>query len=542
MKKFIKRFVCTTLAAATICTAIPGYAKAARFTDVPEKTWYTEYVYDLVDKGVISGSSPTEFSPTAKLTRGAFATMLAKTVLTDEELLQYNTQSTFKDVSQKHWSNRYVNWAVEAGIVSGYPDNTFRPDNPVSRQEMAVMVTRFANAMGRKMQPINEAVTFTDSTSIARFAVESVKICQQAGVISGYKNKFNPLGLATRAEAASLYSNFLKKCVSGNYDIIRKRVNGTAVSAVEFTLDDYTADIVMGRDVADGGESVTSVVERSGATIAVNGSFFDMNSYEALGTLIKQGRVITVFDRYAPNKSSLTMNSAGEISIQNFSTKHMVTLHKEDGTDSVLTGVTVNRWPSSETDAARILYTSDWGTTLNFTAKDAVTIAEDGTVLAVDHDTDVAIPQTGYVLAQRARRQYEGDFFDSCKVGDVLDIEKIYDGAESQDIQLSIGAGPRLVKDSAVYGDSSTYRAEGFTDPNIITYNAVRICIGIKPNGKLIILTAYTNLSNLSEIMVSLGCTDAINLDGGGSANIYVDGTWLRGPQDRRLNNVLIFK
>lgn len=543
MKK-VKKLLSVFISVAILCTVIPYSALAAQFTDVSNGAWYKSYVYDLVNQGVINGTSATEFSPSSTLTRAAFATMLAKTALSADDLRQYEYTGSFKDVKSNHWANKYINWAVEAEIVNGYPDNTFKPNQAVSRQEMAVMVTKFANAMGRKMNAVNSAVTFSDSKSIAKFAAESVKTCQQAGVINGYAidNTFRPRGLATRAEAAAMYSKFLKSCVSGDYDIIRKRVYSTPIRAVEFDSSHYTADVVMGRDVADGGESVTSIVQRSGAKIAINGAFFDMNSYQALGTIIKQGRVITVYDKYAPAKSSLTIDGGGNYSIQNFSTEHTVTLPKEDGTYSVISGVTVNRWPSSSTDGARILFTRDWGTSLAFIAKDAVTLAEDGTVLAVEHDVDAAIPEKGYVLAQRARRQYEGDFFDAVKVGNILDIKHIYGGATTQDINLSIGAGPTLVKNSAVYGGLSTYQAEGFTDPNITTYDALRVCVGIKPNGKIILVTAYTDLAQLSKIMVSLGCTDAINLDGGGSANIYVDGLWLRGPQDRKLNSVLIFK
>lgn len=548
MKKntFRKKLGVLALTAALFCTAVSVPAAAApAFDDVAAGSWYHKHVYDLVEKGVISGTSPTAFSPEKSLTRGAFAVMLAKTALTKEELSQYDFKGRFKDLTQKHWSNRYVNWATDNGIVSGYEDNTFRPDKPVSRQEMAVMVVRFANVTGRRMEPVNAAATFADSGSISKFAASSVLACQQAGIINGYKedNTFRPKGLATRAEAAVLYSNFLKKCLAGNnYKITCKRISGTAVRAVEFDPKGFTADLALGRDLVDGGESSSSLVSRTGAYIAVNAAFFDMSSYMPLGTLIKEGRVLTVSDKFAPHKSAFTMDAAGQFSVQNFTTRHTVTLHKEDGTDSVLEQVMFNTWPNSKTDASRILFTRDWGHTLCFPAKDAVTLDENGVILSIDHDKDVSIPDKGFVLAQRSRRQYEGDFFDSCKLGDKLDIQRLYEGAASQDIRLSIGAGPRIVKDGAPYGDLSTYRAEGYSDPNITTYNALRVCIGIKPNGNLVIASANTTLNQLANVMAALGCQDVVNFDGGGSANLYVNGCWIVGPQGRHLNNMLYFK
>ncbi len=538
-----KRFLSALLAAALVCTACPQSAQAVTFQDVPANAWYRSYVYDLVEKGVIHGTSATEFSPGKKLTRAAFATMLAQAALSEGDLRQYEFQGSFQDVTPKHWAYRYINWAAEAGIVSGYENKTFRPDKPVSRQEMAVMTVNFAKATGRQMNAINEVFAFTDSGSIARFAASSVRICQQAGVMVGDKvGTFRPNDTATRAEAATMYSNFLKNCQIGTYKVVRKRVFTTPVRAVEFSSSDYTPQLIMGHDRVTGAESPTSIVNRTEAKIAVNAAFFDMSSYIPLGTLVKDGQVLTVADRYAPARSALVVDSSGHFSIQNFTTNHTVTLHKADETDSVLYGVSVNRSPSGATDATRILFTRAWGKSLGFPAKDAVTLAEDGTILDIAKDTDVQIPETGYVLAQRSRRKYEGDFFDSCTLGAVLDIERVFEGAGSQDIQISIGAGPRIVKDKAVYGGLSTYQAEGYTDPGITTYEALRVCFGIKADGSLVICTAYATLAQMSKIMVSFGCTDAINFDGGGSANLYVDGQWLRGPQDRPLNSTLIFK
>ena len=69
-----------------------------------------------------------------------------------------------------------------------------------------------------------------------------------------------------------------------------------------------------------------------------------------------------------------------------------------------------------------------------------------------------------------------------------------------------------------------------------------RVCIGVRYDGRLIILTAEASLAALSDIMAAMGCESAVNLDGGGSTNLYVNGQWLYGPQSRMLNNVLYFK
>ena len=91
-----------------------------------------------------------------------------------------------------------------------------------------------------------------------------------------------------------------------------------------------------------------------------------------------------------------------------------------------------------------------------------------------------------------------------------------------------------------MYGGYSTYREEGFAD-SVTSGSAVRVCVGIRDSGDLVIAEAYASMPKLAEIMVAMGCQDAVNFDGGGSVNLYVDGYWLYGPQSRLLNNMLVF-
>ena len=67
------------------------------------------------------------------------------------------------------------------------------------------------------------------------------------------------------------------------------------------------------------------------------------------------------------------------------------------------------------------------------------------------------------------------------------------------------------------------------------------MCAGVRSNGAMVLVEANTNLPTLAQIMLAFGCQDAVNLDGGGSVNLYVDGYWLYGPQSRLLNNMLYF-
>lgn len=529
-----------------IFAAVPAQPAlaATSFSDVPASAWYRADVLALVDKGVIQGTGSNRFSPESRLSRGAFVTMLCKTVLTPAEINRYAFKGSFEDVSQEHWANPYVNWAAENGIVKGRGDGTFGPDDPVSRQDMAVMVVNFAKVTDRQMPAVNAAISFTDRGKISYYASASVTACQRAGVINGYTDRtFRPTQTASRAEAASMYARFLNKCTHVRYEIIRKKVNNIAVQAVEFDPREFTPAIVLGQDRVNGREGAGSLVSRTKAVIAVNAAFFYMDSYFPIGTMIHDGRVLFEDNLFAPAKSAFVIDNNGNCSVQNFATYHRAALHPKDGGKEIaLEDVGLNQKPMVAQDPTPIIFTKDYGAKLAFTAKDAIVVDANGVITKMAHDVNLDVPSTGFILARRARKATADAFFNTAKVGDRLDVQRTYKGATTQDIRLSIGLGPCIVKNGAPYGNTDTYKAEGFKDPGITVYSARRACIGIKSDGKLVLVTADTTLANLSKIMISLGCKDAINCDGGGSTNLYVDGQWLYGPQERKLNNMLVFK
>ena len=547
MKKAVKQLVCLALCGALLLAGIPLGAQAATFRDVPASSWYYRAVSHLADQGIVAGTGGGNFSPGSTLTRGQFVTMLAKSTLSQSDVSQYHFRGSFSDVGTSHWANPYVNWAVETGVADGYEDGTFRPDRTVTRQEVAVMVRNFARSVGRQFPDDHGSVTFRDQGKIASWAEEAVALCQQAGVISGDDNRnFRPTGRATRAEAASIVYNFLENCETGRYSIVQKRINGVPVRAVAFNPVDYDAGLVLAQDMVDGRESAPSLVERTGASIAVNGAFFNMDDYTPLGTLIGDGRVFTVDNKYAPQKAALVMAPSGEFFVESFSTQFTARLIDSSGSQvAEFESVGVNKWPSSSSDATRLLMTRDWGTNLNFYTRDAIVVDANGTVTAkYTYAENVSIPEGGFVLCQRARRQYEGNFFDSCQVGMTIQVERQFirqDGSQlPYDPEISIGAGPRIVKGGQVYGGYSTYRDEGFDD-SVTSGATARVAAGIRSNGTMVLVQANTNLPALSEIMLYFGCQDAVNFDGGGSVNLYVDGYWLYGPQSRPLNNMLYF-
>lgn len=540
MKQKLTRILSLLLIAALLCGALPVSAGAtAQFTDVPADSWYSAAVEDMAQRGVISGKTAHTFDPNGTLTRAEFAAMISKCALTSRDLNEYDFKSRFSDVANNHWGKKSINWASEAGIISGTGGGKFNPAGKVTRQDIAVMVSQFVRVTGRQLPAVTGPILFFDQNEISGYAQDSVTLCQRGGVISTRGNmRFAPKGSATRAEAAVILSNLLKNIRSSGYSIIRKRLNGTSYRAVEFDPSQFSAGVAMGSSRARGGEGVRSMVSRTGARIAVNAAFFDMDSYEALGTIIDSGRIITTFDRFAPAKSAITMDASGKFSVQNFATRISATVTAADGTPRTMGSMMVNRRPG-EGDGSRIIFTSDWGESLAFTAGFAAVVDASGRVTAVYRDQNVSIPKEGYVLALRVPRN---DAFEAAfTVGAHMELSVEYEGADTQEIILSLGVGPKIVEYGQPYGNSSTYYQEGFgtLDTGL---GVRRVCIGIRDDNHLVIMTAVGSLAEMSDIMTSLDCESAVNLDGGGSTNLYVDGQWLYGPQDRMLNNMLYFK
>jgi hypothetical protein len=109
-----------------------------RFTDLPDTSWAYSYVANLYCRNVVSGFSDGTFRPNADVTRGQFTKML---VLSFELTWQVPDRATFSDVPLGSTYSAFVETAVKQGIASGYPDGTFRPNSPVTRGQAVKMIS-----------------------------------------------------------------------------------------------------------------------------------------------------------------------------------------------------------------------------------------------------------------------------------------------------------------------------------------------------------------------------------------------------------------
>lgn len=169
------------------------------FKDMESFEWAENAVNKLFSEGIVSGDGSGYFRPKDNITREEFVKML---VLTFDISSVNQEDMTFNDVVSDEWYYPYLQTAFQSGIVEGISEDTFGVGRPVSRQDAAALISR---AMKLTDKDNADAELFTDEADISDYALKSVKILRQMGIISGYEDgSFRPLGTITRAEAAKM--------------------------------------------------------------------------------------------------------------------------------------------------------------------------------------------------------------------------------------------------------------------------------------------------------------------------------------------------
>lgn len=185
----------TSVAPGYIIPEIPIKDNASIFTDVSDDFWGLQYIVDLVQAGVINGYDDGSFAPNNSITRAEFVKLLVTAFG-----FEYDAYTSEFDDVKSTWSAPYVGAAVENGIVYGVSDTQFAPDAYVSREEAATMIGRIL-----KNDTYTNSIVFSDDDEISSFAKEHVYMLKSFGVIQGREdNKFEPKAQLTRAEAAKL--------------------------------------------------------------------------------------------------------------------------------------------------------------------------------------------------------------------------------------------------------------------------------------------------------------------------------------------------
>lgn len=224
----MKRFgKVTVIALVSLCMALVLAATsfAADLKDV-KGHWAEEYIEYGIEKGYISGyAEDNTFRPDNTVTRAEFSKMLNNAVK-----ITATSAVNFSDVKKSDWYYAELQKASYAGYIAGYTDGTFKPNGNITRQEAAVVLSRIVTPTTQRAS----VADFKDGTKIASWASDAVKMIAAKGYIKGDENaNFIPEGNLTRAQAAKLICEFVKneKIVNGVYSINKE----TTLSETLFT-------------------------------------------------------------------------------------------------------------------------------------------------------------------------------------------------------------------------------------------------------------------------------------------------------------------
>ena len=183
------------------------------FTDVPEGAWYEDAAAYVYKHGLMAGTSATTFAPDVTTSRAMIATILWR--MAGSPVVNY--AMTYTDVAQGQWYSEAVRWATSEGVVTGYGNGLFGTNDPITREQLATMLWRYAQTEGYDVSVGEDTniLSYTDAFDVAEYAISAMQWACGAGVINGTGDgsTLTPQGQATRAQAAVMLQRFCEKYV-----------------------------------------------------------------------------------------------------------------------------------------------------------------------------------------------------------------------------------------------------------------------------------------------------------------------------------------
>lgn len=179
------------------------------FYDLPEAAYYTSSAMVAYEAGLIRGMNDITFSPTVSLSRGMLVTILYRI---SGETAPVEDTPTFSDVSAGRYYTDAIAWATSKNIVQGFPDGTFLPNAPVTREQMVAMFYRFAQYQNRDTSTTTDLSTFPDTEELHSYSKEAVSWAVATGLIQGTTSPkgaiLDPQGVSTRAQAVTVIERY----------------------------------------------------------------------------------------------------------------------------------------------------------------------------------------------------------------------------------------------------------------------------------------------------------------------------------------------
>ena len=177
------------------------------FSDIAPDAWYKDAVQYAYDNGLMTGTSATTFEPEATTTRAMIVSILARL-----EGVTTAQAAGFADVDDNDWYATAVNWAANVGVVNGYEDNTFQPNTPITREQLAAILMNYAAYKGYDVSARADLSHYSDADSISSWANDVLLWAVAEGLLTGVTDDtIAPQAHATRAQVAAILQRFLSE-------------------------------------------------------------------------------------------------------------------------------------------------------------------------------------------------------------------------------------------------------------------------------------------------------------------------------------------
>lgn len=218
------RIITSSIAAVMLCAGASAFAEGNPYNDVNEQSPYYDAIMYMTDTGVFTGVSDTEFAPKTNLTRGMFVTLLGRVYenLNGSEGAPDKSALTtsFKDVNTSDYYCAAVNWAQENGIVTGYSDEIFAPNDILTKEQSVTILCRFSLYSKDEFYSVEDTniLSYSDFDNISKYAIPSIQWGLANEIIYDNGTKINADEKVTREQAAQYLYNYTQKWMNSRSD------------------------------------------------------------------------------------------------------------------------------------------------------------------------------------------------------------------------------------------------------------------------------------------------------------------------------------